>query len=225
MEKREKLSKRFGKRKRDVDLRILKRLIESPAYPRELMKELGVTRNAIYYHINRFAKYGIVKKLRDNRYAFVGYFDEEEAVVQVVNKWKSIAFRYPTVSEIANETGLKIEDAERLAYKTRDRTGWFAPNEAIIESSREKLGEVLVCATYMRNGKVNENGQSEDFDYKDDMEIVEEAKRFLKEHPEMLPKIKNDDEVLWPEEALKYLGKNYKPKDRSIPYASVVSRG
>lgn len=145
--------------------------------------------------------------------------------MQAVNKWKSIAFRYSTVSEIANETGLKIEDAERLAYKTRDRTGWLAPNEAIIESSREKMGEVLVCAAYMRDGKVDESGQSRDFDYKDDMEIVKEAKRFLKEYPEMLPKIKNDDEVLWPEWALKYLGKNYKPKDRSIPYASVVSRG
>jgi DNA-binding transcriptional ArsR family regulator len=224
LEKREFLSKRFGKRRKDVDLRILKRLIDGPAYPRTLIAELEVTRNAVYYHLNRFAKYGIVKQLKDGRYAFVGYFNEEEAVVQAINNWRSVAFRYPTVAEIANETGLKLEDAERIANKTKDKTGWFAPNEAIIERATEKLGEVLVCAARMRDGKVGEDGKSEDFDYKNDGEIVEEAKRFLKDYPEMLPKIV-DDEVYWPEKALKYLVRNYKPKDRGIPYVAVVPRG
>jgi len=34
-----------------------------------------------------------------------------------------------------------------------------------------------------------------------------------------------DDEVYWPEKDLKYLVRNYKPKDREIPYVAVVLRG
>jgi len=47
----------------------------------------------------------------------------------------------------------------------------------------------LVCAARIRDGKVGDDGKSEDFDYDDELEIVEEAKRFLKEYPELLPKL------------------------------------
>jgi len=48
--------------------------------------------------------------------------------------------------------------------------------------------------------------------------------RTLEGRPEMLPKLTDDGEdvVSWPSEALKYLGKGYKPKDRSRPYVRVV---
>ena len=222
MANRENLHKRLGK-KRDAGLLVLKRLIKDPAYPRELRKELNLTRNTVNYHLSRFMKYGIAQKLKDRRYAFINYVDGEDAVVNAVEKWKDIAFRYPTVVEIADETGMKLEDAEALAYKTKPETGWFKPNQGIIETAREKLGEVLVCAARIRDGWIKD-GKSEDFDYENDPEILEEAERVLKEHPKLVPKVSEDgmDVVSWPSAALKYLGEIYTPKKRTVPYVATV---
>ena len=223
MENRQKLPKRLGQRKRDSCLLILRSLIKKPSYPRELVKELRVSRNTVNYHLGRFVKYGIVRKLSDKRYAFINYVDGEEAVVSAVKRWKEVAFRYPTTAEIANELGIKLEDAELLVLKTEHKTRWWAPNEAIIESATEKLGEVLVCAARMRDGHVKD-GKSEYFDYENDREILEEGERFRQEHPEVLPKLTEDgdDVVSWPSEALKYLGKIYTLKDRRIPCFGVA---
>ncbi|MFB0522949.1 MAG: hypothetical protein ACETV1_04200, partial [Candidatus Bathyarchaeia archaeon] len=55
--------------------------------------------------------------------------------------------------------------------------------------------------------------------YSNDPEIVTEGERFLKEHPKMLPKLSEDGMQVasWPHETLRYLGKNYQPKDRHRP--------
>ena len=83
-----------------------------------------------------------------------------------------------------------------------------------------------MCAARIRDGKMGEDGKSKDFDYSEDLEIVELAKRFLKEHPELLPKLNDSGESIvppWPPEALKYLGKDYRPKDRGRPFVTVIS--
>jgi len=130
------------------------------------------------------------------------------------------------VDEIAVETGITPEGAEKLAYKLAAQTGWFNPKPELIRDAREKLGEVLVCAARMRDGKVREDGKSEDFRYEDDIMVVEEAKRFLKTHPNLLPKLAEDGEsvVSWSSEALKFLGEDYKPKERAEPHLWVVRR-
>jgi len=52
---------------------------------------------------------------------------------------------------------------------------------------------------------------------------MKEAERFLKEHPEMLPKLDEDGEfVAWSPEALKYLGESCKPKDRTKRFLAVI---
>ncbi|MGZ4851381.1 MAG: hypothetical protein ACXV2C_08390, partial [Candidatus Bathyarchaeia archaeon] len=55
-------------------------------------------------------------------------------------------------------------------------------------------------------------------------EIMVEAKRFLKEYPEMIPSLKPNEYyhpvawcLSWPDQALKYLGSPHKPKTRPIP--------
>jgi hypothetical protein len=143
----------------------------------------------------------------------------EEAVVLVVRDWKKIGFRYPLPSEIADETGLSPEQSEEIARDTRDKTGWFRPNSAILDHAAERFGEVLVCAARLRDRHVKEDGTSVDFNYGDEGDIVEDAKRFLKEHSEMLPKLSEDgvELVRWPTEALKYLRNNYQPRDRLEP--------
>jgi DNA-binding transcriptional ArsR family regulator len=187
-------------------------LIEGPVYPRDLIKELGLTRNTVSYHLNRFLKFGIAKKIEDKRYAFIKYVDGEEAVVEAIKRWKDIALRYPTIMEIANETGIKTEEAEQLTYKTKDKTGWSAPNDAIIESAGENLGEILVCAARIRDVNLS------NFNYRNDPEILKDAERFLKNHLEILPKLSDGgiDVSSWPPEALRYLRKNYRPKDRKV---------
>jgi len=74
-------------------------------------------------------KYELAKQLKDKRYAFIDYVDGEELVIEAVKHWKTLAFRYPTVEEIADETGIVPEEAKILAYKTKKETGWFMPNE------------------------------------------------------------------------------------------------
>jgi hypothetical protein len=148
--------------------------------------------------------------------------EQVQVVIKTIKQWKKIAFRHPTPMEIADDVPIPIspQKAEALARQTKEKTGWTMPNQAIIQSATEKLGETLVCAARKRDGTIS------NFDYEkypDDPEILEEAERFRKEHPEMLPKLIEDGEdVTWPEEALKYLGINYKPKDRHIATLVVI---
>jgi len=83
----------------------------------------------------------------------------------------------------------------------------------MVEEAREKLGEALVCAARMKEGKPSNWREM----YSDDPEIVREGERFLKEHPTMLPKLSKDgmQVISWPTETLRYLGKDHQPKDRS----------
>ena len=138
-------------------------------------------------------------------------------VVGAVERLWSILLRPPTGEEIAVETGITPDGAEKLAYKYALQTGWFDPAPELIHDKTEKLGEILLCAAQLRDGKVREDGSSKDFNYEDAMELVEEAKRFLKQHPEMLAKTDQEGRfVAWPKEALKYLKKDLKPKDHYV---------
>jgi len=132
-----------------------------------------------------------------------------------------MGFRDLDPKEIADEVNLSTEDAEAFARKTKDKTGWVTPNEGVKENASMMLGEALVCAARIRDiglAKLKEN-----FDYDEDPEIIEKADFFLKQHPEMLPKLTEDEEsISWPLEALKYLGKNYKPKNRHMPFIAVI---
>ncbi|MBT0160224.1 hypothetical protein G4O51_09590 [Candidatus Bathyarchaeota archaeon A05DMB-2] len=150
-------------------------------------------------------------------------------IIAAIERLRSFLFRPPTVDEVAVETGFTPAEAEKLAYKLAAQTGWFNPTSELIRDAREKLGEVLICAERMRTGKVGEDGKSEEFDYEryaDDKVIVEEAKRFLRMHQKLLPTLTDDgvDVVLWPPEALRFLGGNHEPRDRSVPVLTVVPR-
>ena len=215
----------YKKRKLSSDARIIYALLKKqPQNKIELCKNAGIAESTFYTVHPLLEGLGIIKKTEEG-YALRNYNELEEAIVQVIKRWKNIAFRYPSVTEIADDVGIKPETVKSLVRKTKEKTGWFTPNQGILESAREKLGEVLVCAARIRDGKIKD-GKSEDFDYENDPEILEEAERFLKEHPELVPKLdeEGDDVVPWPPEALKYLGEIYKPKDRGIPHVWVVPR-
>jgi hypothetical protein len=146
--------------------------------------------------------------------------------ITAVKRLKSLLLRVPTTDELAVEVGITPGEAENLAYKLASKTGWYNPSEKLIENSKVKLGEVLVCAARIREKQVDMNGESECFDYKEDASIVQEAKRFLKDHPKLLPTLSKDGEnvIEWPSESLRYLRDNYNPKDRSIPIFAAINR-
>ncbi|MCW4046133.1 MAG: hypothetical protein NWE99_01020 [Candidatus Bathyarchaeota archaeon] len=153
-------------------------------------------------------------------------FDVDAArIIAAVERLKQVLLRMPTVDEIAVEAGITPTEAEQLAYKLATQTGWFNPAPELIRDARVKLGEALVCAARIRDKHVTEDGKSESFDYNDDAEIVKEAKRFLKDYPQLLPKLADDgDEVVsWSQEALRFLGENYTPESRNRPYVGVAS--
>lgn len=140
---------------------------------------------------------------------------------------KPILLRVPTSNELALEVGITPAEAENLAYKLAYQTGWYNPSKKLIENSQVTLGEVLVCAARIRDQQVEMNGNSKSFDYEEDALIVEEAKRFLKDNPKLLPTLSKDGEnvIDWPSEALRYLGDNYIPKDRPIQFVAAINRG
>lgn len=147
-------------------------------------------------------------------------------IIGAIDRLKAVLLRMPTVDEIAVEAGVVPGEAEKLAYKLATQTGWFNPKPELIRDARVKLGEALVCAARIRDKKVGEEGKSEAFDYDEDAVIVEEAKRFLRDYAGLLPKLTPDGEgvVSWSSEALKFLGEDYKPVERAIPFGAVVNR-
>ena len=185
-----------------------------------LCESARISERTFYYKRPILEKLKIIKKT-ENGYALGPYVEAEELVIKTIKRWRKIAFRAPTPIEIADETRISPQKAEALARKTKDKTGWAMPNQGLIESATEKLGETLVCAARKRDGTIS------DFDYEKypaDPEILEEVERFLKEHPEMLPKLNEEDpdDISWSQEALKYLRKTYKPKDRHQPTLIVI---
>jgi len=82
----------------------------------------------------------------------------------------------------------------------------------------------LVCAARIRDMSLQK--MRENFDYDSEPDIVEAANVFLGKHCELLPKLVDDEnEIAWAPEALKCLGRDYKPKSRIIPHVYVVPRG
>ena len=133
-------------------------------------------------------------------------------VAGAIERLWALLLRPPTAEEIALETGITPETAEKLAYKTTKETRWFPPTPETKENAEEKLAEALICAARMKGGKPCNWVEM----YSDDPEIVRVGERFLKEHPGMLPKLSEDGmKVAWPPETLRYLGNDYQPKDRS----------
>lgn len=147
-------------------------------------------------------------------------------IVGAIERLKPLLLRMPTVDDIAIEIGIPPSETEPIVYKLASQTGWYNPTPEIILKTRIRLGETLVCAARIKQKLVSEDGKSEKFDYNEDAGIVEDAKRFLKNHPQLLPTLTADGEKVdaWNQEALRFLGDNYVPQDRSKPFLAVVPR-
>ena len=77
----------MGKRRaKDAVLSVTKRLMEGPAYPRDLQSDFGFSRGTIRYHLNRLVRYELAKQLKDKRYAFIDYVDGQEEVIKAVGR-------------------------------------------------------------------------------------------------------------------------------------------
>lgn len=147
-------------------------------------------------------------------------------IIGAIDRLKVVLLRMPTVDEIAVEAGITPGEAEKLVYKLATQTGWFNPTPELIRDARVKLGEVLVCAARIRDNHVGEDGNSKVFNYKQDADIIEEAKRFLREYSHLLPSLTSNGEgvVSWPADGLKFLGENYEPEERTEPSVWAVPR-
>ncbi len=151
-------------------------------------------------------------------------------IIGAIERLKPLLLRMPTVDEIAREVGISPKEAEPLVYKLASETGWYNPTQQLIDDARVRLGEALVCAARIRDKHVDENGKSEKFDYEQepgDIKALEDAKRFLKEYPSLLPNLSKDGEqvIVWAFNALQFLGENYTPIDRQRPFCAAINRG
>ena len=116
---------------------------------------------------------------------------DEGRMLSAMERLKKFLFRPATVDELAVETGVTPAVAEKLAYKLAAQAGWFNPSPELIAHAREKLGEVLVCAARIKQNVFSDADLNHI--YSNDLEIMVEAKRFLKEHPKMIPRLKPDE--------------------------------
>lgn len=151
---------------------------------------------------------------------------DEGRMLSAMERLKKFLFRPATIDELAVETGVTPAVAEKMAYKLVAQAGWFNPSPELIGYARETLGEVLVYAARIKQNVFSDADLNHI--YHGDEEIMVEAKRFLKEYPEMIPSLKPDEyyhpvawRLSWPDQALKYLGSPYKPKTRPIPGSGV----
>ncbi len=115
---------------------------------------------------------------------------DEGRMLSAMERLKKLLFRPATVDELAVETGVTVAVAEKLAYKLAAQAGWFNPSPELVGYAREKLGEVLVCAARIKQNVFSDAELNHI--YLDDAEIMVEAKRFLKEQPEMIPTLLSD---------------------------------
>lgn len=161
------------RRKLSSDARLIVALLKKqPQEMDELCKRAGVHPSTFVFG-HSWKKKGIIKKT-DGGYALWTYDEKEKLIADVVNRWKRLGFRYPTVEEIADEAGIVPEDVQIPVYKTKKETGWFTPNEGIIDSAGEKLGEALVYAARVKEGKPSNLAKM----YSDDSETVKEENAF-----------------------------------------------
>jgi hypothetical protein len=190
---------------------------KQPQRKDELRKNTRISEAMFYRTIGLLEDFKVLTKT-EHGYSLYDYCDDEEKVVTVIKSWREITFRCPSLGEIANEANLLPEVAESLARKTHDRTGWSMPNQAMIDSAAEQLGEVLACAARIQD--LGLTRMNEDFDYDNQPEIVKAAHVFLEKYPGLVPVRVVDErgrgeQIVWSFEALKYLGRNYQPKDNT----------
>ena len=151
-------------------------------------------------------------------------------IISAIERLNPLLLRMPTIEEIAREVAITPKEAEPLLYKLATQTGWYNPTEQLIKDAKVSLGEALVCAARIRDKHVDKNGKSKTFDYEKeptDNKVLEDAKRFLKEQPTLLPKLSKDGEQVttWPYNTLQFLGENYTPIDRQEPFFAAIDRG
>jgi predicted transcriptional regulator len=203
------------KRELSAEARVIKSLKkEQPQNRVELNKSTGLSERQLYRILPLLEEHELIK-LTEKGYALWTYSDLEESTKKVIERWNDVAFRNPTIDEIAVDLGVTPEDAKKLTFKFGTQRGWFNPPQELINESKERLGEALTCAARLRDGEVTRNGQYNSYLSDENPQILEDANRFLKEHPEMVPKRtldkKGNEVLIWPSETMKYVG-NYKPQ-------------
>jgi len=217
-----------GKKLSLFEKAVLELLKEEPKQRKHIVRELCpriMSKKKLQMTLNELEDAGRVKaisrRIEGSRrwttwYALPGHeylldVDSGRVIAAIERMW-AILPRPPTSEEIAVEIGITPDAAEKLGYKVAPQTGWFPPSPEMIEEATTKLGEALVLATRMRLG-IN---WIEKYNYRDDPDIPNMAERYLQKCPEMLPSLTKDGDWVesWPSEALKYLKRNYQPKER-----------
>jgi DNA-binding MarR family transcriptional regulator len=196
--------------------RMLKSLLNRPAYPRELREQLGIPERTITDNLCFLKDQKLIKQLSDGRYAFIQYEETEQEAVRIVKHlWHNVLndLRPPDAEEIALELGILTDEAERLAFKTSRHTGWFPPTPEMIEEASTTMGEALVLAARVRDAKSGFESIRID-----DLKIKHIAESYLTNHPEMLPVFtKNGQDVgTWPDVTLRYLKRHFQPESRGV---------
>jgi len=218
---------------------IIDRLEEKgPATPKQLRDELGVHKNTIQRNLREilFKKLGIVERLENDSYGLRWHLPEEDKVKLHYSRTKRKLRRNPTPEEMAGLIKEAPEEARRLLFKYIPF--YREPDQDEISSAASEVWAMVVwgglSGQLKTKKKLFDMGVSkaaidgiaiETFDLiisKDPAIPLEEARRYIEEFPEMMPRISEtrdggrlSSRIEWPEDVKKILHSSYQWRGRS----------
>jgi DNA-binding transcriptional ArsR family regulator len=227
-----KRANKMDKKRDEQSIRIFKRLKEGPATPKELADELKIPPSTVNHALREVLsekKWGLIKKIKNDKYAIIEYSEDEEIILNEHNRLKRLLLRSPTPEEISSFIKKPPEETRILLFKYIH--GYSEPTEMEIEKSANK-----VCALIRQGMELINPIEIPDIPPKDycllngyfygvlnaidrqkdtrPVAPTDEIRSYFEEFPEMKPEIEileDKDNVwikpIWPDKALIYISK------------------
>lgn len=100
-----KKANKMDKKRDEQSIRIFKRLKEGPATPKELADELKISPSTVNHALREVLsekKWGLIKKIKNDKYAIIEYLEDEEIILKEHNRLKRLLQRSPKPEEISS---------------------------------------------------------------------------------------------------------------------------
>jgi hypothetical protein len=221
-----KRANKMDKKRDEQSIRIFKRLKEGPATPKELADELEISPSTVNHALREVLsekKWGLIKKIKNDKYAIKEFSEEEEMILSEYNRLKRLLQRSPKSEEISFSIKKTPEETRNLFFKYVN--GYSEPTEEEIEKSANKVCSLIRRGMNFNPKKIldipgkNYCFLSADFyAFPNPLDMRQEARQeagsYLKEFPEMKPEIEISEDnntvyikAVWPNKALVYISK------------------
>jgi len=186
---------------------ILQRLEIGPAFPRKISEDLKVPESTVKYNLrNIFLKLNLVKQLEDGKYALDSWNPEDLKIKNSYDHLNKMLFRQPTPDEIATNIQETPSFSRELLFKYI--SGYYEPTEDEIRISLKRIWYTVLLGLELEFPTEEEKNvnkikkiiikglnsyitvEMQEWIRQDNLLLsLEKSKEYLKEFPEINPKI------------------------------------